>query len=127
MSRRSGDHLRKLAPGFTEVSERAEGGSMELKPPRIPSSVKTPQGDSIIKLRPILRWGGVLVGNVSERLGIRRLHAGGDVAIAVIDLVDLLEAIERGDFVTHLGVDEAFFVEDFLLGIVHGDEVGEGV
>ena len=67
------------------------------------------------------------MSDVSARSGVGRLHAGGDVAIAVIDLVDLLEAIERGDFVTHLGVDEAFFVEDFLLGVVHGDEVGEGV
>ena len=58
---------------------------------------------------------------------IGRLDALGDVAVAVIDLVDLLEALEGLGLVAHFVVKDALFVEDFLLGVVHGVVVGEGV
>ena len=59
--------------------------------------------------------------------GVGRFHALRDIAVAVVHLVDLLEAIERGGLVAHFLVDEALFVEDFLFDVVHGVEVGEGV
>ena len=69
-------------------------------------------------------WKGCFFRN---ELDVGCFHALGDVAVAVIDFVNLLEAIQRGRFVAHLGMDEALFVKDFLFGIVHGDEVGESV
>ena len=51
------------------------------------------------------------------------LHALGHVHVAVIDLVDLLHALERFLLLAHALKDEAELVEDFLFRGVHGDDL----
>ena len=68
-----------------------------------------------------------VVTNEVSGIAVRGFHTLRHIAIAVINLVDLLERVQCRGLVAHVVVDQSLFVKNLLLRAVHRVKVGEGV